>query len=450
MIREATKIQFFEYQQEEGQNPYIGFTSFQHFRNEALYSDIIVKPENGGTETEAVECYPVSERVSQNGRQEGFYPDTSVAYIRILWKEFEPKQGQYNYAFIESILQKAKECGQTVMFRLMPHSTRACDDVPDWLKEIILCPERPEGKRVKDSPTDPRFLEYFGEAIQKIGEHFDDNPVLDVVDICLPGAWGEGHNLHLYSEESLKKLINVYTTVFQKTNLVGQVASPWSVNYANKMKPVGWRGDGTGNPWHLHNRYPEAVKQMSDVWKKAPVSFESFWWLGEWKRQGWNIDEIIELTLGWHISTFNAKSLPIPNEWHDKIQHWNSKMGYHFALDYFKYPVNGSGADVLEFELGIDNIGVAPIYNKIPVKIRLINEEASYVFDTDIDIRSWMPGKTINNIKISLPEEIKSGTYSIEIGLCSEEVPMIYLCTNAVRNGKYYRVGEIRIICGEI
>ena len=440
------EIKFFEYTKEEGQNPYIGFMSFQHFRGEALYSDIVVKPEKAMTETEDIECYPIPQNVPQNGRKEGIYPDTSVAYIRILWKEFEPRRGEYHYEVIEDILQKAKKCEQTVMFRLMPHSTRACDDVPDWLKEMIPCPERPDGERVKDSPTDPLFLEYFGEAIRKIGERFDDNPILDTVDICLPGAWGEGHNLHLYSEESLRKLVDIYTEVFKKTCLIGQVASPWIVNYANETKPVGWRGDGTGEPGHLHVYFPEAVKQMPEVWKKAPVSFEAYWWLGEWQRKGWDIDEIIELTLGWHLSTFNAKSLPIPNEWKEKIEYWNSKMGYHFTIDYFKYPGSGSATDVLKFELGIDNLGVAPIYHYIPVKIRLINDEMTYVFDTDIDIRNWMPGKCVNSFVISSPNNVTKGIYEIEIGIFNQEISMIYFCTNAVRNGKFYRVGKIEIL----
>ena len=42
----------YQYQREKKQNPYIGFTSFQHFRNDELYSDLVVKPENNMTETE--------------------------------------------------------------------------------------------------------------------------------------------------------------------------------------------------------------------------------------------------------------------------------------------------------------------------------------------------------------------------------------------------------------
>ena len=57
-----------------------------------MYSDIVVKPENKMTETERVECYPISPDAEENGRNEGYYPDSTVAYIRILWKEYEPEQ----------------------------------------------------------------------------------------------------------------------------------------------------------------------------------------------------------------------------------------------------------------------------------------------------------------------------------------------------------------------
>ena len=144
-------------------NPYIGFTSYQRFRNDPLFADVVVRPENNKTETEASECYPTSPDVEQKGKGEGFYPDTEVAYIRILWKAFEPVRGTYNYGLIEDILKKAEQNRQTVMLRLMPHSTRACDDVPDWLKKEIPCPERPVGMRVKDSPEDPVFLQRFGD-----------------------------------------------------------------------------------------------------------------------------------------------------------------------------------------------------------------------------------------------------------------------------------------------
>ena len=174
----------FNYKVEAGQNPYSGITSFQHFRGEKLYSDCIVPQEGiAGTETENYECYPVTEGVEELGRSQGYYPDTSVAYIRILWKEFEPEQGVFNFDFIEGILNDAKAHNQSLMFRLMPHSTCERDDLPNWFKKIVPCPARPDGMRVKDSPTDPRFLKMFGNAIKVFGERFDSNETLDIIDV---------------------------------------------------------------------------------------------------------------------------------------------------------------------------------------------------------------------------------------------------------------------------
>lgn len=445
MLKKASKINTFNYKVEERQNPYIGFMSFQHFNGEKLYSDSVVRPENNYTETEAFECYPVPEDVEENGRQQGFYPDSSIAYIRILWKEFEPERRNYNYKFIEDIINEAKAHNQTLILRLMAHSTRKQDDVPEWLKELIPCPERPDGERVKDSPTDPLFLELFCKAIRKLGEHFDSESIFDAIDISLPGAWGEGHNLHLYTQEALNEIVDTYIEVFKNTQLITQVGRDELINYANKFTNVGWRGDGLGSPNHMKNIYPPRIAKVSKNWKKAPVSFEAYWWLGEWKRQGWDIDEIIEKTLEWHISSFNGKSLPIPYEWKDKIDYWINRMGYHFMIEYFKWPDTVCTGDTAEFELGVENCGVAPIYRHIPFKIRLFNENSTFEFDTQVDIRKWLPGKHTENISLSLPHNIALGEYDVEVGICKDDNCFIYLCTDAVRNGCFYKMGKIVI-----
>lgn len=446
MLRKANKVSTFKYKAEEGLNPYMGFMSFQHFNGEKLYSDSVVRPENKFTETEPFECYPVPSDVEENGRKQGFYPDSSIAYIRILWKEFEPEQGVYNYEIIENIIKEAREHNQTLVFRLLPHSTRARDDVPEWLKKLIPCPERPDGERVKDSPTDPLFLKLFCQAVRKIGERFDSEPTFDSIDISLPGSWGEGHNLHLYSQEALNEIVDTYLDVFKNTQLITQVGRDELISYANKFTNVGWRGDGLGEPNHMKNLYPPRIEKVSENWKKAPVSFEAYWWLGEWKRQGWDIDEIIEKTLEWHISSFNGKSLPIPYEWKDKVDYWISKMGYHFMIDYFKCPDTVCAGDRAEFELGIENCGVAPIYKNIPLKVKLSGKENSYEFETDVDIRAWLPGKSTEKFSVDIPENIALGEYDVEIGICNELVPLIYFCTDAPRNGSFYKVGRIEVI----
>ena len=436
----------YQYQKEKRQNPYIGFTSFQHFRYDELYSDLIVRPENNMTETEHVECYPVPEYVEEKGRSQGYYPDCSVVYIRILWKEFEPQEGVYRYDFIEDILRKARENGQTVMFRLMQHSTRESDDVPDWLKEKIECPARPEGMRVKDCPSDPRFLEYFGRAIRVFGERFDSDPALAFVDISLPGAWGEGSHVELFTKEQLENFVDIYTDVFKNTLLIGQTCIPWLVEHSNQKTSMGWRADCIGRPNLTYELLPPRVEKMGDIWKKGHISFEAYWWLGEWKRQGWDLDKIIQTLLSWHVSTFNAKSLPIPFEWKDKIDEWVAKMGYHFVIDEIQTESTAKTGEKLSVKLVIDNVGVAPIYKRLPLYIRLKNATCDKIFETGVDIRRWIEGVYEENIEIALPKDMPSGEYELQIGIGGKNEPSVVFATNAQQDGDYAILTSIELI----
>ena len=426
-------------------NPYIGFTSFQHFRGEKLYSDCIVDSTSGiaHCETENYECYPVPEGVEENGRSQGYYPDTTVAYIRVLWKEFEREQGVYDYDFIQTILDKAKEKGQTVMFRLMPHSTCSRDDVPDWLKEIMPCPERPDGMRVKDSPTDPRYLKLFGKAVEAFGLRFDSNKTLDCMDVSLGGAWGEGHQK--FPKEDTEALMDIYIRVFKNSKLLGQCSNGAMLNYIAKQRAIGWRSDGTGHSNHTNIWLPTALKNLEhEHWKTAPISFESYWWISEWYRHGWNIDEVIERTLSLHISTFNTKSFPIQYAIQDKIEYWLTKMGYRYYLKEIEHSDSVKAGDNLKVAFSLENKGVAPIYNKLPLTIKLKGEK-EYVIETNIDITKWLPG-TYNEVINVDTKDFEKGEYTLQLAIGGGENPAVQLATEVDFDGLYHNLSKVEII----
>lgn len=432
-----TKLKF-NYAREKRQNPWTGFTSFQHFRNDELYSDLVVRPENNMTETEHVECYPVPEYVEEKGREQGYYPDCSVVYIRILWKEFEPDEGEYNYAFIEDILQKARDNGQTVMFRLMQHSTRESDDVPDWLKEKIECPARPVGMRVKECPSDPEFLTCFGRAVKAFADRFDSDPTLAFMDISLPGAWGEGSHIKLFAEEQVRAFADIYTESFKSTLLIGQARPPWLMEHFWQSAPVGWRADCMG-PEHCYVQLKPSAEAMGDTWKFGHVSFESYWWLGEWQRKGWDIDLILQRMLDWHVSTFNAKSLPIPFEWKDKIDAFVDKMGYHFTLREAEVGECRAGAKT-SVTLKIENVGVAPIYKALPLYIKLKNSEGETLFKTDVDIRDWLPGEHPVTAEFTVDA---AGEYELQLGIGGGDEPSVCFANDVKYDGDFAVLGTV-------
>ena len=68
-----------------------------------------------------------------------------------------------------------------------------------------------------------------------------------------------------------------------------------------------------------------------------------------WKEKGWDVDYIIDQSLKWHISSFNAKSSPVPVEWKPQVDRWLKKMGYRFVLRKFTYPNEISSSGQLAF-----------------------------------------------------------------------------------------------------
>ncbi|MBR2024139.1 MAG: DUF4832 domain-containing protein [Clostridia bacterium] len=423
------------------QNPYIGFTSFNHFRGEPLFSDCET------TDGWKKESYPLSGYLEENGEMQGWHPDTEVAYIRITWRNFEPKKGEYNYPLIDEIFEKAVAKNQSVMLRLMPHTTRGEEDVPDWLKKEIDCPERPSDKRVKESPTDRLFFEYFAKAVRAL-KQYDNHPAFYAMDISLYGAWGEGHKYKTVPKEYIKIILDAYTGTFKNVFLLGQICAPELVEYCRNSAKVGWRADGFGNGYHMLDFFPSAIHPiMTNYWKTAPVSFEAFWYMSEWKRQGWDIDELCEQALKWHVSTFNNKSSTIPFEWKDAVQKLLLKMGYRFALRTFKCPKKANAGDVLETYFWLENRGCAPIYKNLPVYIRLKNERYEYVFSPNIDIRKWLPDDNVEYFDIPLPTDIPKGHYeiAIKIGDGTVEKPHIHLAMQAKKTEDFYQLAQIEI-----
>ena len=420
-------------------NPYIGFVSFQHFRGEKCFSP--------ATEGWMKEFYPLYPGAVE---EEGWHPDTTVAYIRICWKDFEPEDGVYDFAFTDRIFESSKAHGQTLMMRLMPHTTRCEQDIPAWLAEKIPHPERPVDARVKDSPADPLFYSRFARAVRVFGARYDEDPVLSAMDVSLCGAWGEGHNFDFLPEESVQMLADAFLDAFQRTPLIGQICSPTLINRMRKKRPVGYRCDCLGDMnHHMIRYYPRSIARMNDAWMTAPVAFESCWVMNHWLEMGWDIDYIIEQSLKWHISTFNAKYTSCPTEWEPQIQKWLLRMGYRFAPRLIEFPSVFRAGDLATFGMWMENRGVAPLYNRIPFSLRFRSESGQndVILETGLDALKWLPGDSFETFTVGIPAEIRPGRYRLQLGLSDREksTPAVALASDMEKDGRFYTVSSVDV-----
>lgn len=421
-------------------NPHIGFTTFQRFNGDAL------NPLEHRTWTEG--C-PIEYQPFRGTLSNGDYPDTTVAYFRLYWKYFEPEDGRYRFDLIDRALETAKERGQTLMLRLPPYGPDRISDVPDWLRERNSAPKRQDLDFSR--PEYDEFYVRYARAISELGRRYDHDPRLDSVDLSIIGPWGEGAGTDELSPERRDGIIAAYTEHFRHTPLMGFVVSPNAVMKANEARPVGFRADclgDMGEEWrHMLDFYPRSIAQLGDLWKRAPVSFEVCWVVYHWLDMGWDIDYIIEQSLKWHISTFNAKSSAIPPEWKGSAERWLKRMGYRYCLRFFDYAARGKCGQKMDVGFWMENRGVAPCYHAYLPTLRFQGARACASAALNADPKSWLPGDTLWKGTITIPDALPDGVYDLQFGLVDPNTgeAAIQMPIDAAFDGKFARLGSVRI-----
>ena len=154
---------------------------------------------------------------------------------------------------------------------------------------------------------------------------------------------------------------------------------------------------------------------------------------------------MIDRTLRWHITGFNAKSMPIPFAWRDKIDRWLDSMGYHFVVRVCRFPAAAAPGDTLAIQLTVENAGVAPLYTPVPLRLRLVSDRHTYAVTTAVDVRRWLPGDTVETVTLPLPADAEPGTYSLEMGLGGGDAPAVQLEMQTDRDGEYSRLATVTI-----
>ncbi|NLR79858.1 DUF4832 domain-containing protein [Chitinophaga eiseniae] len=432
-------------------NPGIGFTTFQRFNGDTLNTGL------GWTEGKPIDYQRFNGSLANKD-----YPATTIAYFRVYWRFLEPEKGKYNWALIDQALKTAHDRGQTLMIRVAPYGEGDSkgNDVPDWYRTLV-------GKRnewIEDGgtgwrvdPEDSRYAQYFGGLIAAMGQHYDGHPDVEAVDLSVVGFWGEGRGASLLSQKTRAALVDAYTDHFRKTPLIALLTDKKTNEYALSKAPIGWRIDCLGDMggfdknWsHMYDYYPEGIINfgMRDAWKKGPVSLEVCWVIQKWKDEGWDINYIIDQSLKWHISSFNAKSSAVPKEWWPAVNRWLNSMGYRFALRKFTYPREISRGANLTFTSWWENKGVAPVYRKdFSLAIRLTNGSHTVVRTTDADICSWLPGDNLYDSAIQLPFEMPAGDYQLDIGITDRQTnePRVNLAIEGRTADGWYRLGRITV-----
>ena len=168
------------------------------------------------------------------------------------------------------------------------------------------------------------------------------------------GYWGEGWSPYMPAFAYQQPLIDLWLNAFTKTPLLMNFDEPEALTYGT-AHGAGWRLDCLGDmrtssddpyfPAEMLEIYPQQVVRsgVQNVWQQRPVSLETCGTPSSWKRDGFDVDYILNQALRWHVSSVNVKSSPIPPEWKSNFERFEKMMGYRFVLRRLEYLTRRKG-----------------------------------------------------------------------------------------------------------
>lgn len=414
---------------------------------------------------------------------------STIHYARWGWGTLEPEQGKIDYEFLDKVLKETSDAGQHLAFRIMCCSTTPGRPYqPSWLKDIggkiLVCDyDGQDGLLVPDL-DDAVVLERHLDFIKRLGARYDGHADIDHIDLGSVGWWGEWHMSgsktgKMPTMQNRMKIIDAYLAAFRKTPLLMLIGGRECLTYA-AQHGTGWRADclgdmgGFSKTWcHMCDAYPQLVTEagVGDVWKKAPVAWESCWDMRRWVEEKWSLRFIFNYALSLHASYFNNKSAPLPEGENVRyeIERFLRRLGYRLVLRELKHPKRSHRGEPLTLVMKWQNVGSAPCYRPYRVAYQLA-KKTGYVRTLigEATVEKWMPGslpvfteeffKEPSDLppgdvvevvdRVMLPADMPVGTFCFAIGVVGEQTnePILRFAIKGRADNGWYPLSEIEVI----
>ncbi|NRA38957.1 MAG: DUF4832 domain-containing protein [Planctomycetes bacterium] len=424
-------------------NPHKGLCTFQHFNGEALFPGNYWS-EAGPLEDQAEDAAHLEElqKIRNHKIHQFYYPHwakgymaTTVSYCRWFWCEMETVQGDYDFSMIDRALKLCVDRQQTLAVRLMAYGSSKQPQVPTWYSDQFPMEKNQKKTLGLDVPVhdSPEYLEHWGNLVKEFAQRYDDNPLIESIDITFIGPWGEGAGD--CSAEQIEKFNVLWEEAFSNVPRLALIEGrqlPVGVRHGS-----GWRCDCFGdarNPGssevirsasfnHMYDCYPEEIVNggAQDAWKTAPVHMESCGVPIDWYNAGGDIDFIIQQGLKFHATYLMPKYTALPEAWMDKLREFCKQLGYRFVFRQAMFDMNLQSGGQWHFKAWVENIGVAPIYRRYDFAIRIRQGDNEQIIRVqDEDIRQWLPGDAIIERDFAIDASFIPGMAEISAGLLNE------------------------------
>jgi len=424
------------------------------------------------------------------------FPGMDHLYLRLAWAFLEPEEGNYDWSYIDDIVDKYVPMGHNISFRISCKETGVAPDAvpkeidgiryatPYWVVQAgAKGIERPEYGSPSWTPDwdDPVYLEKLDNFHKAFAERYDGKEWLRYIDVGSIGDWGEGHTWSSTrippTFKEVETHINLYLKHYKKTQLIvadDLLASTKSeeekkllLNYAVQNR-ISLRDDSPMVQGYMENdlktwtvRHPEF---FSEPYKTMPTVFElehypkvkaNGYWLGKNGK-----DTIPEFGVtGADVFRNSVKIIrPTYVGYHGYMGEWLTDNP-DFTIEilnicgYWYFPKSVNTTELknrkLRFEIEWINKGVAPAYSAYQLNGKLIpvdNSSPEIVFAIeDSGNKNWMPDSISTEKYTTALSGKPKGEYWLAIRLFDSKAkrPVDIGLSTEIKNNDYYLLQKL-------
>lgn len=138
----------------------------------------------------------------------------------------------------------------------------------------------------------------------------------------------------------------------------------------------------------------------------------------------------------------SAQELDAGRRWHCSGANVRAPLGPHITLRRMMFPCDLTSGGIMPLRLWWQNIGTAPVYEEVRVRLVLQNEKEQYAVILPGTMKPGL-GDTTFNETVLLPR-VPCGTYSLWAGLETDKGNLPLAMDTPMENG-LYRIGEITL-----
>ncbi len=328
--------------------------------------------------------------------------ETTVGFQYIKWQDLEPRNGVFDFGAVEDVINRSGSRNRHVILRLYcdwwgaNETSRGC---PDWIySDVGVERIRGDNGRYLTDYNDPRYLDEAVQAIQALGDRYDEDPRVYAFQLGVLGFWGEWHTWgskvdggsYEITNATKTRVLNAYQDAFDRAQLMGRYPNRPVLDTANG---IGFHNDYF-RPNNDHSAEFDQTVSSDRKWLAGPIGGEVPPGLSSDDfRHLYATSQGREMIETGHYSTMKPTS--VDGQYVGQHMTLHKRFGYNYQIEEARFPQTQPRSGRLPVQLTVQNMGIAPFYYDWQVQFGLLGADGTPVAVAEAegyDLRRYMPG----------------------------------------------------------